>query len=122
MHSSSRASSMDRVILIVAPSGRALAASARRGGLVPRVVDFFGDVDTLALAESHRRLPDGLTAGMKRGAVMDALAALADGSQPLGVICGGGFEDRPELLDEIEHAWPLLGNGAEVVALVKDPI
>jgi predicted ATP-grasp superfamily ATP-dependent carboligase len=113
---------MDKTILIVAPSGRALAASARRGGFVPRVVDFFGDEDTLALAEAHRRLPDGLKVGMERGAVMDALAVLADGVEPLGVICGGGFEDRPELLAEIARTWPLLGNHADVVARVKDPV
>jgi predicted ATP-grasp superfamily ATP-dependent carboligase len=89
---------------------------------MPRVADFFGDVDTLALAEAHRLLPDGLEVGMEKGAVIDALAALAAGAEPLGVICGGGFEDRPELLDEIARRWPLLGNGAETVRLVKDPI
>ena len=38
---------MHRTVLIAAISGRALAASARRGGYVPLVADFFGDADTL---------------------------------------------------------------------------
>lgn len=113
---------MDRTVLIVAPSGRALAASARRGGFVPRVVDFFGDEDTLALVDAHRRLAGGLEVGMERDGLMDALAALAAGVEPLGVICGGGFEHRPELLAEIAGRWPLLGNKADVVARVKDPV
>ena len=40
-------------VLIAAASGRALAASARRGGYRPLVADFFGDQDTLALADAH---------------------------------------------------------------------
>src|SRR5262249_9903019 len=120
MRSGSPASSMDRPVLIVAASGRALAAAARRGGFAPRVADWFGDADTLALADQHRRLPRGMTTGMERNEVMDALTALADGNP--GVVCGTGFEDRPELIAAIARQWPLIGNGADVVARVKDPI
>jgi len=37
-------------LLVVAVSGRALAASARRAGLVPLVADFFADADTRRIA------------------------------------------------------------------------
>src|SRR5438105_11965109 len=87
MPSGSPARSMDRTVLIVAASGRALAASARRGGFTPLVADFFGDQDTLALAPAHRRLTSGLVAGMQAGEVLAALSALADGADPIGVVC-----------------------------------
>ncbi|MDB5557347.1 MAG: hypothetical protein JWQ36_281, partial [Enterovirga sp.] len=41
---------MADAILILAQSGRALAAAARRAGLRPYVADLFGDEDTRALA------------------------------------------------------------------------
>jgi len=113
---------MDRTVLIVAASGRALAASARRGGFTPLVADFFGDQDTLALARAHRRLTSGWMAGMQADEVLSALAALSDGSDPIGVVCGTGFEDRPILLAAIAKRWPLIGNSAETVARAKDPL
>src|SRR5262245_36529165 len=122
MHSGSPARSMDRTVLIVAASGRALAASARRGGFTPLVADFFADQDTLALASAHRRLSSGLMAGMQAGEVLSALAALADGVGPVGVVCGTGFEARPGRLAAIAERWPLLGNSAETVARIKDPL
>jgi uncharacterized protein len=58
---------MGRAVLIAAASGRALAASARRGGYAPLVADFFGDEDTAAVAEAHIRLGHGLARGMSSG-------------------------------------------------------
>src|ERR1700738_4009370 len=102
MHSRSRASSMARrpAVLIVAAPGRALAASARRAGYLPLVADYFGDDDTVALAHAHARLDGGLTHGMRRTQVLEALRQLAGTSAPVGVVYGSGFEDRPELLAE----------------------
>jgi predicted ATP-grasp superfamily ATP-dependent carboligase len=113
---------MDRTFLIVAASGRALAASARRGGLVPLVADYFGDQDTLASAQAHRRIAAGLANGMEPDAVLAALAALADGAEPEGIVCGTGFEDRPDLLATIGQRWRIVGNTAEVVRQVKHPV
>src|SRR5262245_47661774 len=109
-------------VLIVAPSGRALATSARRGGFVPLIADFFGDQDTLAQAHAHRRLPSGPSIGMQVDEVVEALEGLSLGREPVGVVCGSGFEDRPSLLAEIARRWRLIGNAADVVARVKDPI
>jgi uncharacterized protein len=108
-------------VLIVAASGRALAASARRGGYVPLVVDFFGDDDTIALAHAHARLDDGLARGMSAAGLDAALAKVTDGLQPCGVVCGTGFEDRPELLAHIARRWRVLGNSAETTAALKNP-
>jgi uncharacterized protein len=115
---------MDRQshVLIVAASGRALAASARRGGHRPLVADFFGDQDTLAAAEAHYHLADGLVHGMRRDDVMSALDVLSRGRAPVGVVCGTGFEDRPDVLAAIGQRWALIGNRPDLVARIKDPM
>jgi predicted ATP-grasp superfamily ATP-dependent carboligase len=109
-------------VLIVAASGRALAASARRGGYEPLVADFFGDQDTIAVAAAHVRLCDGLERGMRHDNVLPALESLAARREPTGIVCGTGFEDRPELIDSITRRWTLLGNPPEVVARAKNPL
>jgi predicted ATP-grasp superfamily ATP-dependent carboligase len=109
-------------VLIVAASARALAASARRGGFVPMVADFFGDQDTIAAAAAHVRLCDGLERGMCLDNILPALESLAARQEPAGIVYGTGFEDRPELISSIRRRWKLLGNPPEVVARVKDPL
>jgi uncharacterized protein len=109
-------------VLIVAVSGRALAESARRGGYVPLVADFFGDQDTIAVAAAHVRLCDRLERGMRRDNILPALESLAARREPTGIVCGTGFEDRPELIGSIARRWKLLGNPPEVVARAKDPL
>src|ERR1700756_678966 len=109
-------------VLTAAASGRALAASARRGGFVPLVADFFGDQDTIAVAAAHVRLCDGLERGMRRYNILPALESLAARQKPTGIVYGTGFEDRPELIGSIRRRWKLLGNPSEVVARAKDPL
>jgi uncharacterized protein len=108
-------------ILIAAISGRALAQSARRGGYQPLVADFFGDQDTLQFAKDHVRLPGALARGIEEEELLRALETLAARHHPTGIICGSGFEDRPQLLGRIAERWRLFGNGAVIVAKVKDP-
>jgi uncharacterized protein len=110
-----------RAVLIVALSGRALAASARRGGYEPLVADMFGDRDLLHTAHKHVRLAGGLASGIGDRDLIDALHMLGEGQEPIGVVYGTGFEDRPELLARIAGRWQLLGNGGGVVAKLKDP-
>jgi uncharacterized protein len=109
-------------VLIAAASGRALAASARRGGYVPLVADFFGDQDMIAAAQAHVRLRDGLERGMRSDGVLDALESLATHQEPAGIVCGTGFEDRPEVLGNIARRWKLLGNPPDVIVRAKDPL
>lgn len=108
-------------VLIAAASGRALAQSARRGGYLPLVADFFADQDTAALAHDHVRIEHGLARGMDEERLLAALATLTRSRQPIGVVCGTGFEDRPQLLAAIEQRWRLLGNDPQTVTRVKDP-
>jgi uncharacterized protein len=108
-------------VLIAAISGRALAQSAQRGGYRPLVVDFFGDQDTLQVARDHVRLTGSFASGIAENALSAALEALVDRHRPIGIVCGSGFEDRPQLLSGIAARWQLFGNGAEVVSKVKRP-
>jgi predicted ATP-grasp superfamily ATP-dependent carboligase len=118
----SRASFMDnKAVVIVAASGRALAASARRAGYLPLVVDWFGDADTLALSAAHVRLSDGLARGMTAGALDAAMSAVTNGHRPLGIVCGTGFEDRPELLEHLAQHGRIFGCSADTIRRVKDP-
>jgi uncharacterized protein len=107
-------------VLIAALSGRALAASARRAGYLPLVTDFFGDQDTLQVAHAHVRLVD-LARGIQECTLTEALAKLSERGQPLGIVCGSGFEDRTQLLEHVARRWRLFGNSAETVAKIKDP-
>lgn len=107
-------------MLIAAASGRALAASARRGGFAPLVADRFGDLDTLDVAEAHVRADMARPVDGDR--LMTALATLANGRDCLGIVCGSGFEDRADLLTRIGARWPLLGNAPDTVSLLKDPL
>jgi len=108
-------------VLIAAASGRALAHSARRGGYLPLVADFFADEDTVALAHDVVRLEHGLARGMEEQSLLAAFDMLSRSRQPIGVVCGAGFEDRPQLLARIGQRRRLLGNDAQTVATVKDP-
>jgi predicted ATP-grasp superfamily ATP-dependent carboligase len=109
-------------VLIAAVSARALAASARRAGFSPLVADFFGDADTVAAAHAHVRLSSGLARGIDADEIVAACATLSASRAPIGIVCGSGFEDRPDLLARLAARWPLLGNSPEVVARVKDPV
>lgn len=115
-------SPVECALLIAAVSGRAIAQSARRAGLVPLVADFFADLDTQEAAHACRRL-DGIAHGFQWGSLSRALDALAAESPLpiLGLVCGSGFEDRPELLRRVAERWPLIGNGAATVRRLKDP-
>jgi uncharacterized protein len=107
-------------VLIAAISGRALADSARRGGYLPLVADFFGDQDTLAVARAYARLGGSLRRGIDESALVRTLQTLSERDEPIGVVCGTGFEDRTPLLRRLAERWRLFGNDAERVAQIKD--
>jgi len=108
-------------VLIAAASARALAASARRAGYAPLVVDFFADEDTIGAAKACVQLQDGGRVGFTQDALLSACAHLAGGAPIAGFVYGSGFEDRPELLAAVGRRWRLIGNSPEVVRRVKDP-
>lgn len=107
-------------VLIAASAGRALAAAARRAGYRPLVADFFDDEDTRELCVVNCLAGDP-QAGFNSDELIAALTMLAEANAPLGLVYGAGFEDRVELLDEIERRWPLFGNRPETVRRAKNP-
>jgi predicted ATP-grasp superfamily ATP-dependent carboligase len=109
-------------VLIAAVSGRALAASARRAGYEPLVVDFFADDDTRAVAKACVRLEGGAERGFQADELLAACEGIAGSAQLAGFVYGSGFEDRPALLEAIERRWRILGNPAAIVAGLKDPL
>ena len=109
-------------ILIVASSGRALAAAARLAGFRPLAADCFDDLDTRGVCAGNCLVEGGLEAGFTEENLIPVLDTLAAGERPCGFVYGAGFEDRPELLDVIARRFPLIGNPPDVVRGVKDPL
>lgn len=112
----------DRPLLIAAVSGRSLAAAARRAGYRPFIADLFCDLDTLDLAERAVRVSGALEGGLAAEGLVEALRDLMGGEEPEALICGSGFEEKPDLLDELARHFPLAGNGGDAVRKVKHPV
>lgn len=104
---------------MVALSARALAQSARRGGVSVHAVDLFADLDTRDCAESACAVA-AAEGGFNRVALLEALQA-RDSDQRMGLVLGSGFEGHPELLETLISQRRFYGNPPEVVQKVKDP-
>lgn len=116
-------SSSERAFLIVASSGRSLAASAKRAGCRARVLDLFGDADLDEIEAAFARVARGKSGGFDADDLLkraDALAPRAS-QPPFGLVYGSGFEDRPALLARLELGRELFGNSPPVLARSKDP-
>lgn len=110
-------------VLIAALTGRALAASARRAGFAPLVVDAFGDEDTRECAAAFTCLSEATRIGFRARALLAALEALAAKAPqpPVGLVLGSGFEDTPKLVATLSRRFPLIGSGSEAIARAKHP-
>lgn len=103
-----------RRVLIVGGSTRAAACSARRAGLQPICADLFADHDTRQIAEviPVRNFPESLPD--------DVAQVQAD-----GWFYTGALENRPDLIERMEHAGasygPLLGTRATALKQIRDP-
>lgn len=105
--------------LIVAITGRALAASALRGGLRVAVLDCFADRDTRSLASAWRSVVSSHGIRFGENALLRAARAVAP--PPAALVYGSGFEGRTGLLARLARGRPLYGNAPEVVERVRDP-
>ena len=105
--------------LIIAQSGRALAASAALGGLRSHVLDRFADQDTVATAVSSQAV-SGNESGFHVGELLEKLSFFL-GTPLSGVIYGGGLEQQYDVLEYLDRHWTLLGNEAAVVRTCKEP-
>lgn len=105
--------------LVIAQSGRALAATAYNAGIQTHVIDRFADTDTKKYALSTR-----VVNGNDSAICMVHLRTLLADFNPdqiQGVITGSGFESQPEILNELDELFTVVGNKAECVKACKDP-
>ena len=110
-------------VLIAAFSGRSLAQSARRAGYRPLVADAFGDLDTQHAAEDFRVLDGALQSGFRTKPLIAALTELSQSArtEPIGLVLGSGFEDKPRLVAALASRFKLLGSDAATYKACKDP-
>jgi predicted ATP-grasp superfamily ATP-dependent carboligase len=92
----------EQPLLLVGPSTRALAWSARRAGFAPHCLDLFGDVDLQRLAASVATLP---VEAYPQGLVERAARYPAD--WPL--VYTGGLENHPQVYLVLAEQRPVWG-------------
>jgi uncharacterized protein len=119
-----------RPALAVALCARPLAVSARRAGAPVIALDLFADEDTAAASQECGRVARRSSLLRRR----ERAICLAFDSHALveaveerrhkvsGLVYGAGFEQEPSLLEMLEARVRIVGNRAEVVAAVKDPL
>ncbi|GEM20546.1 hypothetical protein NONS58_19650 [Nitrosococcus oceani] len=105
-------------ILILANSGRALAQSAAASGYRVVVADNYGDRETRQAALAWIRIFSGANVGHWRQKIVRFIEAE---KYPVGLIFGSGFENRPDIMEELSRRGILLGNTPHCVRLLKDP-
>ncbi|WP_367154588.1 ATP-grasp domain-containing protein [Methylomonas sp. HYX-M1] len=104
----------EKKILIVARSGRMLAALARQAGLLPLLVDCFADMDSRALAADWR-----LIESLHVEEVRKAVTQLRHSHRLDWVVYGSGLERFPDTVEYLQRQGRLLGNGSEVVRALQ---
>jgi predicted ATP-grasp superfamily ATP-dependent carboligase len=113
-------SAQSPAFLVAAITGRALAASAARGGHRVVVTDCFADRDTRAVARACRSVVDRHSLRFDRRALLAAAAQLAPPGRSAGLVYGSGFEGRVPLLARLAAGRRVFGNAPAVVAAVRD--
>jgi uncharacterized protein len=114
-------------LLLVGVSVRALAASAAGSRLARSfpggflALDYYGDADLLSLRASRPIRVLSLERDCGRPRTIPALVRAASDQEWRACIYAGGLENRPTLLGRLEDQGAILGNGARVVAAVRDP-
>ena len=112
--------SRNNQFLIISQSGRALAASAKRTGIVTHVIDFFADEDTVDSTLSNYSVT-GFSGRSNSEALINIIDEYTSNSPDIRVVVGNGFEECPDLLAQLEQLFSVIGNHSSVVRQVKDP-
>jgi predicted ATP-grasp superfamily ATP-dependent carboligase len=100
-------------VLILGASTRAAAFSALRAGLRPRCGDYFADRDLHAICPVARVEHDQGGSGFERVALDFPCEAW---------LYTGPLENHPGLIERLAKIHRLLGNPAETVRAVRDPV
>jgi len=107
-------------LLLIGPSTRAMAESARRAKYDFFTIDFFGDADQKRICKNY-----SLKHEFKEELCIENLVKHAKelNKEKIGfthTVYGSGFENCPELVEELERKCVALGNSAEVLRKVRD--
>jgi len=106
-------------LLLIAPSTRALAESARRADYDFFTIDYFGDADQKRICKNY-----SLKHEFKEELCIENLVKhakeLNKGKIDFTHTVGSCFENYPELVEELERKCIVLGNSAEVLRKVRD--
>ncbi|PKM12075.1 MAG: ATP-dependent carboxylate-amine ligase [Gammaproteobacteria bacterium HGW-Gammaproteobacteria-3] len=102
-------------LLVVAGSGRLLAQAARQSGLIPLVVDLYGDLDTRSFAEAVLQVKALNLQNLKA-----AIGYFKDRYAFARAIYGSGLERVPECVKFLEQQFDLVGNDAATFRLILD--
>ena len=96
---------LNKILLIVATSGRMLAHSARQAGFKPLVVDLFADQDTQDVAEACHRVT---SLAVKE--ILPVINRYIDQYNVRDVVYGSGLEAIPESLALLNYKFNIIGN------------
>lgn len=107
--------------LIISQSGRALARSAKQAGIDTHVIDLFADDDTKESTLSNHLINSFSMAQDQKTLLQLVNNYLADKPE-LGIVIGSGFEDKLDMLMQLQQISSVLGNYYHVVKQVKNPI
>ena len=91
--------------------------AAKRACYIVSAIDAFADKQTLTLADKVM-VVDYDEHGFNAAAMLSAVNSLRV-KQYVGFIYGSGFEEQPELLQQLEQILPLIGNSVSTVQAVK---
>jgi predicted ATP-grasp superfamily ATP-dependent carboligase len=104
-------------VLVAGVTTRALAISAARAGYKVTALDAFGDLDLRAAAEVILLRPEPKT----RFTPLEAAGAAEDVTAGFAVYTSN-FENYPDAVSRLAQGRRLLGNPADVLVRVRDPI
>lgn len=102
-------------LIIASASTRSLAEATAQVGIEPICADFFRDADLL---EVLQRSGGRYLGTMESFTDLPSLCELVDRSVP--VLCGGGIENWPEVLERLTRQRPVLNASAESIRRVRD--
>lgn len=122
---SAKNSGTDRTWLLVGLSVRALAQAAARSDYAVCAVDAFADRDTTtACAGRVARLAVDAGYRIEAAALVAAVGEAQRRFAPdgfAGIVAGGGFDGRPELIAELAGLGPLAGCDASLMRTLREP-
>jgi uncharacterized protein len=107
--------------IIIARSGRALAASAKRAGHNVHVIDYFADEDTKSISSSAHQLQYDCD-GFDKEKLLKQIKEIYALNPHVSVVVGSGFETHPEFLDQLREIAPVFANSNKTIARLKEPI